>query len=671
MTSDNQTMLSIDDIATEWVEMDDGCQIAMRIWRPTNAHEVPVPAIMEMIPYRRRDGTAAADATRHPYIAGHGYACVRVDIRGTGDSGGIVTDEYTDREHADACAIIAWLAEQPWCNGNIGMWGISWGGFNSLQIAALNPPNLKAIITLCASDDRYADDAHYLGGCLVEANLRWGTRFLSETARPPDPRVVGDKWRDIWLERLNRLELFPNVWLQHQTRDDYWKHGSACEAFDNITAAVLVVGGWSDAYVNSVGTTLAGVRAPKRGLIGPWGHDYPHVARPAPSIGFLQEAIRWWDHWLKGRDTGIMDEPVIRTFVMDSQLPRATRPTVTGRWTFNDSWPPENVTPIKFSLGDGTLDRGQAKDVTLHHKSPLTTGTEGGEWNTWGTGAEFGGDQRKDDGQSLGFESQPLAQDIELFGAASVKLSFSVDQQVAMIALRLSDVWPEGETNRITYGLMNLNHIEGHETPKSLVPGKIYEVTVNLRDIAYVIPVGHRIRLAISTNYWPLAWPSPKPVALTVHTGGCELSLPDRESMSGVNVHPQFGEPVGSILIQHQILTDRDSTRQITRDLATEKTLYVVNRNAGSVHLTDTDVTYTSSGRASFEICGDDPLSMVHVEQQTQILESCDWHTRVEARTELTATIGDFVLRGSVEAFENGDRVFAKDWETRNKRIFI
>ncbi|MDA8747859.1 hypothetical protein N9M66_06585, partial [Litoreibacter sp.] len=329
------------------------------------------------------------------------------------------------------------------------------------------------------------------------------------------------------------------------------------------------------------------------------------------------------------------------------------------------------VTPVTFSLGDGTLDREKTTDISLHHKSSLTTGLEGGEWNTWGAGAEFGGDQRGDDGQSLSFESQPLTQDIEIFGAADLKLSFCVDQPVALAAVRLGDVWPTGETNRITFGLLNLNHIEGHENPIHLVPGQTYQVTIKLRDIAYIIPAGHRIRLSISTNYWPLAWPSPKPVTLTVHTGDCELSLPIREGMSGVNVHPQFGAPVGSNLVEHHVLTAPDSTRQITRDVATEKTSYVVIRNAGSVHLTDTDVTYTSQGQASFEVCADDPLSMVHIEQQTQILESGDWHTRIEAKTELTATSEEFFLRGNVEAFENGDRVFTKDWETRNKREFI
>jgi putative CocE/NonD family hydrolase len=668
MILEQDTPAPIEDIVTEWIEMDDGCRLAVRIWRPCDAMERPVPAIVEMIPYRRRDGTAAGDATRHPYIAGRGYACVRVDIRGTGDSEGIAQDEYTERELKDACDIIGWLAEQPWCTGKVGMWGISWGGFNSLQVAARNPPALKAIITLCASDDRYADDAHFLGGCLIEANLRWGTRFLSETARPPDPRVVGDAWRGMWQKRLEGLELFPDKWMQHLARDSYWQRASACEDFDNITAAVMAVGGWNDAYVNSVGTTLAGVKTPCRGLIGPWGHDYPHMARPAPSIGFLDEAIRWWDHWLKGQDTGLMEEPILKTFVLESQRPVVTRPEVAGHWSYNASWPPENVMPRVFTLGAEGLVEGKATPVSLSHRSPLTTGIEGGEWNAWGAGAEFGGDQRPDDGQSLCFDTDLLEDDIELFGGAELELSFSVDQALATVAVRLCDVWPDGASTRITFGLLNLTHLEGHEHPKPLVPGRLYTTKVKLRDIAYQIPAGHRLRLAISTNYWPLSWPSPKPVTLTVYTGDCRFRLPQRSGASSTNIYPQFSEPAGTQLVKHEVLDEADSTRHVEREIASGRTRYVVNRNPGSVRLSDTDVVYSSRGQADFQICENDPLSMVHTERQTQILQFGDLNTRIEAETRLSATDDEFLLRGTVEAYENDVLFYERAWVTRNPR---
>lgn len=545
MKIETDTAMPIREIETQWIVMGDGCKLAARIWLPTNAETVPVPAILEYIPYRRRDGTAISDASRQPYIAGHGYASVRVDIRGTGDSDGIILDEYTDLEHEDACTVIKWLSEQPWCNGNVGMWGISWGGFASLQVAAKCPPALKAIIALCASDDRYADDAHYLGGCLIEANLRWGTRFFSETARPPDPEVVGPGWRDMWFDRMNNLDLFPDIWMQHQARDDYWKRASACEEFGNIKAAVMAVGGWSDAYVNSVGTTLAGVTSPKMGLIGPWGHDYPHVARPSPAIGFLQEALRWWGYWLKGEDTGIMDEPLLRAWSMNSIRPSTTRTEIAGEWISNASWPATDTDWRHLYLNTDGLGDDTGAEETICHTSPTTTGIEGGEWNVWGSSAEFGGDQRPDDGQSLCFDTQPLARDVDLFGGPVVSLTFSVDQPLAIAAVRLCDIWPDGASNRVTFGLMNLTHGDSHEFPTHLVTGKEYTIKIPLRDIAYVVPAGHRLRVAISTTYWPLVWPSPEPVCLSLKTAQSYLSLPVRGNKTTVNSTPQFSAATG------------------------------------------------------------------------------------------------------------------------------
>ncbi len=671
MDYQNQTLNPIREIETEWIVMQDGCKLAARIWLPEDAQTTPVPAILDYVPYRRLDGIAASDASRHPYVAGHGYAAVRVDIRGTGDSGGVMQDEYTDLEHEDICSIIAWLAEQAWCTGKVGMWGISWGGFNSLQVAAKNPPALKAIITLCASDDRYADDAHYLGGCLIEANLRWGTRFLSETARPPDPRTVGSAWRDIWMKRLDNLHLFPETWMQHQTRDDYWKRGSVCETFADIKAAVFAVGGWSDAYVNSVGTTLSGITSPKLGLIGPWGHGYPHEARPEPAIGFLQEALRWWDHWLKGIDSGIMDEPMLRSWMLDSARPSVGHPERPGHWVSNTSWPPSNCSQQRFFMNPDGLGLEAGKEKLLDHQSPNTVGVEGGEWNVWGSGAEFGGDQRPDDGQSLCFDTPPLTESIELFGGPQVVLSFTVDQPQAIVALRLCDVWPDGASNRITFGLMNLTHQHNHELPLSLVPGKIYTLIIKLRDIAYTLPAGHRLRLALSTSYWPLAWPSPRAVTISVQTATSVLSLPVRQHHSAEHPTPEFEPPAGTRLVEHKVLVAPGSNRNIRRDLNKGTTQYVVERDAGTTWLADTDMVCGSRGEAIFEIDADDPLSATHTERQTQILERGDWRIRIEAETVLTSTETEFHLSGKVEAYEGDEQVAIKDWHYQILRNFI
>ena len=323
MTTRTEFPRPIREIEHTWLTLSDGCRLAARIWLPEDAEADPVPAILEFLPYRKVDGTAIRDARRQPYVAGFGYATVRVDMRGTGESDGLITDEYTEQEHADCLEVMAWLREQPWCDGNLGMWGISWGGFNALQLAALRPPGLKAIMTLMSTDDRYADDVHYRGGCVEALDmLHWASSMLVWNARPPDPRLFGDGWHETWLERLEGANNWIEPWLGHQRRDAYWKHGSVCEDYSAIDVPVYAVGGWVDGYTNAVPRMLEGLSVPRKGLIGPWAHAFPDDALPGPSIGFLQECVRWWDHWLKGIDTGIMDEPMLRAWMQDSAPPQ-------------------------------------------------------------------------------------------------------------------------------------------------------------------------------------------------------------------------------------------------------------------------------------------------------------------------------------------------------------
>ena len=351
-----------------WITMADGCRLAGRLWLPTSARATPVPAILEYVPYRRRDATIIGDTPRHGYFAGHGYACLRVDMRGSGDSDGVLLDEYLQQEQDDALAVIAWIAAQPWCSGRVGMMGISWGGFNALQVAARRPPALKAIITVCSTDDRYADDCHYMGGALLLNSLSWASTMFAYNARPPDPLVVGERWRDMWMQRLNGSPPFLAAWLQHQLRDDYWKHGSVCEDYASIEAATYAIGGWADAYTNAVPRLLANLKAPAKGLIGPWAHEYPHLARPGPQIGFLQECLRWWDHWLKGRDTGIMNEPKLRAWIQDSAAPAADYDERPGRWVREAAWPPTRGARLALHLGDGRL-----LDVKPIESAPLNS----------------------------------------------------------------------------------------------------------------------------------------------------------------------------------------------------------------------------------------------------------------------------------------------------------
>ena len=346
---------SVHCIENLWVPMPDGVKLAAKLWLPEAAvtGAAPVPVVLEYLPYRKRDGTRTRDQGLHMYVAGHGYACVRLDIRGTGDSDGIITGEYTEQELQDGCDAIAWLAEQAWCDGQVAMIGISWGGFNGLQIAARQPAALKTIITVGSTDDRYATDIHWVGGCLSKDNFDWSATMFASNDMPPDPAIAGPRWRDMWRDRIEANRPWILDWLAHQRRDADWKQGSVCEDFSAIKVPVYAVSGWADNYSESVPRLLAGLTGPRLGLIGPWAHSYPHDVTVQPAIGWLQEVVRWCDHWMKGVDTGMMDQPMYRVWMQDHVPPSTCYKARPGRWVAEDIWPSPRILAEKLCLNPG------------------------------------------------------------------------------------------------------------------------------------------------------------------------------------------------------------------------------------------------------------------------------------------------------------------------------
>ncbi len=654
---------SVREIETMWITLADGARLAARVWMPEDAEKNPVPAILEYLPYRRRDGTATRDALMHPYIAGHGYACVRVDQRGSGDSDGVLVDEYLPQELSDGVEIIAWLARQAWCSGTVGMIGNSWGGFNGLQIAALRPPALKAIITSCSTDDRYADDVHYMGGCSINDNLRWASTMFSHNARPPDPTVVGDRWRDMWMDRLENSGLWVKNWLEHQRRDEFWKHGSVCEDYSKIQCAVYAIGGWADAYTNAIPRLMQNLTSPKKAMIGQWAHRYPHMANPGPPVGFLKEALRWWDKWLKGVETGVMDEPMMRIWMQDSVPPQTFYKELPGRWVAEPSWPPPSVTPTRYSMNAGRLSTGAARAETHAIRSPQTVGQTIGKWCPYGLFPDMPGDQRDDDGGSLVFDTEPLARPVEIMGAPVVELEISSDKPQALVAVRLSNVYPGGAATRISYGLLNLTHRDSHENPAPLTPGKSYRVRVQLNDMAQVFPAGHRIRVSISTTYWPLAWPSPEAATLTIRSEGSALILPIR----GSSPHDAKLKPLPPHELPEALKTTTirkgEITQTHTRDRPTGALRYVFVNDSGTALIDGIGLESSSRMQDDFSIHPSEPLqARAEVTSQSRYARK-DWEIETRCRTVMTATATTFELEATLDAFENGTRVFAKNWK--------
>ncbi|MFE7898147.1 CocE/NonD family hydrolase [Streptomyces sp. NPDC057424] len=661
------------------IPMSDGVRLSAHIWRPTSSDQEPVPAVLEYIPYRKRDLTAVRDSIHHPYLAGHGYACVRVDLRGTGDSEGVLRDEYLEREQADAEEILAWLAEQPWCDGGTGMMGISWGAFAALQVAARRPPSLKAIAIASFTDDRHADDMHYMGGALLSDNLaEAGTMFAYGTC-PPDPAVVGDRWRGMWHERLENTEPWVLEWLRHQRRDDYWRHASVCEDYASVRCPVLASSGWADGYSNAVTRLLGNLDVPRKGLIGPWSHKFPHLGEPGPAIGYLQELVRWWDHWLKGVDNGVMDGPVLMAWMQDSVPPSTSYEERPGRWVGEPDWPSPHIRPVTHPLTRHTI--GPARDGTatasgsgaaMTVRSPLSVGQFAGKWASYNAPPDLPYDQREEDGGSLVFDSAPLTEPLEILGSPSVELDLSVSEPVAMVAARLSDVSPDGAATRVSYGILNLTRRDSTESPEPLEPGRRYRATLPLNGVAQAFPPGHRIRLSLSTSYWPLAWPAPKPALLSVHENSSTLTLPVRpvDEPDEVPSSP-FGEPEGTPPLEMTQVTPPEERWEVKRDLIDYHSELDIVKDRGTVRFEDIGLEAGRRAHERYTAVADDFTSVGGETTWTMRFQRDDWDVRVVTHTRLTCDETDFFVDATLDAYEADRRVFSRTWNEKVPRDLL
>jgi putative CocE/NonD family hydrolase len=649
--------------------MRDGCRLAARIWLPSDADKHPVPAILEYIPYRKNDGTAVSDALRHPYFAGFGYASLRVDLRGCGDSDGVILDEYLIQEQDDALDVLAWLEQQPWCTGRVGMMGYSWGGFNSLQVAARKPKQLKAIVTVHSTDDRYGGDCHYAGGCLLACDmLSWATTAFAYNSRPPDPGVVGRRWRAQWRERLEGSKPYIDTWLSHQIRDDYWKHGSVCEDYSAIECAVLTVGGWADPYHDTVFRLLEHLRAPRRGIIGPWAHLYPDEALPGPQIGFNQECLRWWDQWLKDIDTGIMDEPLLRAYILDSEEPASFYAERRGSWAAETQWPPTSA-PTTFFIGSRSLKPAQPAVKSLTLISTEAAGMSCGQWCPGGKPGSLPADQRCDDALSLVFDSQPLDAPLEVLGFPLAELVVSADKALASLVVRLCDVSPTGSSTLVARAVLNLAHRESGSRPSPLEPNSSYHVRVPLSSVGYRFAKEHRIRLAIAPSYWPWVWPAPESVALTVMTGISNLELPRRKSPSADA--PAFHRAELAPPLDVETLKPTEGRWRVTRDLVEGRVELVVKPDGlgGLMRLCESGLVIGEDCTNTYSIVDGDPLSASVRCERTMEVGGSNWNTTIEIESSLTCDAQDYFVRTSLRASDSGKTVFERVWSSAIPRV--
>ena len=717
-----------------WIPMPDGVRLSVKLWKPvarTPGEKFPV--VLEAIPYRKDDVCLLDDTVRFDYFAGHGYICARLDLRGSGDSEGVLEDEYCVREQLDICSAIAWLADLPESNGNVGMTGISWSGFNCLQVAQHRPAALKGIITVCSTDDRYDNDVHYMGGSLLAFYQNWwGSIMHAFNIRPADPLRVGDKWRPMQIDRMNFNPQLTSIWTAHQTRDYYWFPGSVCQNYSAIECPVLAVGGWHDGYTDAIMRLVDNDTAPTWGLIGPWGHTWPERGIPGPVIGFLQECLRFWDHFLKGEETGIEKEPKIRYYQMDACKLTPDLDYRPGHWMGTESLGKGRriarlvfdtskglVCPDAKGCGAASTDAAGAQergvvgaapsaagvaagaaaavaagagatanpgiderlgiDASLFdtldpaqycvHASSLLTGTQVDTWLPMGSPIDLPSEQTPDDVRSLCFDSGTLTCDFVIAGQPVVHLRVAASEPWAFVFARLSDVWPDGTSHQITRGNMNLTHYLSHQFPEDLVPGQFYEVDIPLKVVAQTVPAGHKIRLAISTSYWPWIWPSRQPAAIAVDAAGSSLLLP-----GPADSDIALGEPFEPGQIARGVSCEcvKKGSPFTVRTYDPETGIMEFSRSTDddSLQRNPSGMIFGDKKHTRYCINENDPLSATMESVRCTTFKRDDWMVVSEVNSCMSCTYDDFVITTDTKVYEGEKLIHCESHTETIPRVF-
>ena len=671
------------------IPMRDGLELSANLWlpeSPTGRTLAPLPAILEMIPYRKDDWRANTDEARGRYFAARGYAFCRLDIRGTGSSPGIALDEYTATETRDGYDAVEWLAAQRWSNGAVGMWGISYGGFTSIQVAKLRPPHLKAIAPMYATDDRYLDDVHYVGGCATASELtQYAVSMIASNALPARPAYRGEGWRAEWQERLERTPVWSFEWLRRQRDGPYWRQGSLAPEYDAIEAPMLLIGGWMDGYVDPVFRMLERCTAPRRAFVGNWVHEYPDDGYPGPNVDWLHELVRFFDRHLKGRDNGEEAEPGLTWFEREWAPPEAFPKSWPGRWRAAAQYPVPGTELRRWRLagGDGALrgrlgvDEGSAIEgeavadaatrMSVPHRATL--GSRGSL--SWGAGSPPNGlarDLRPDEARLPVFESDPLPADVHVLGRAAVVLELDTDMPVTTIVARLSDVPPDGTPIEVAAGVLNLTHRDSHTTPAALEPGRVTTVRVALRSAGYRFVAGHRLRISIATGAWPVLWPSPFLGSLTLHLGGAAgLELPcvpatDAVEPTAFKTSPPVLDSIGAG-------SDDPVVWRVTEDVIDGST--TVSTFEGGETVTSDGTRLYSSERHAMTARDGEPA---RTEMRSEIryrLEQDGLRIETDADAVTSSTAEAFQMDVTLRARLDGDPVFERHWSETIPRDLV
>jgi hypothetical protein len=645
-----------------WIPLPDGVKLAADLFLPTGAAAGErFPVLLEYLPYRRTEARPRNFAL-YSYFVRRGYAVARVDIRGTGSSEGrLVAHEYTEQEQMDGEAVIEWLSKQPFSNGRVGMFGISWGGFNSIHLAMRNPPALGAIVAVDAADDLYQDDVHFIDGILHLDS--WEMSQDLDNARPgaPEYRIDEEYFRDRFDTRPWML-----VYKREQRDGPFWDRTAPKARYGAIRVPTFLIGGWYDGYRDSVPRMLEHVGAPVRAIVGPWSHYYPHDAHPKPRIEWRREAVRWFDRWLKGRDTGIEREPRFAVYVRRWHPPGPVLEHVDGEWRFEDGWPIERIRERTLYPGPDHRLGGEAPERAVHELRYVpTAGVEAGGPVLWWGDAAY--DQRPTDAFSLVYDTEPLEQEVEILGFPRALLRVAADAPHASWFARLSDVAPDGAVTLVAGAGMNGAHRESARSPKPIEPGKEIPLEVEMHFTSWVFPKGHRIRLAVNNAQWPMFWPTPYPMTTRLRLGGDDptrLLLP--VVPAGPRPRPRFEPPEedpelpGFATLEEGTVSGYGEISSIDRNPQARTTKVTATNRAGSRTPWGTE---RFEERIVHETSDDHPeATSVRGEHRTTV-ELAGRTLVWEGRTWFRSDLENFTLTYTRRLFENGALVREKTWE--------
>jgi len=499
-----------------WIPMPDGVRLAADLWVPEGSDaDVKYPVLLEYLPYRKNESRSPRNYPLFSYFVEHGYVVARVDIRGTGNSEGkLIEYEYTDREQEDGEGVIDWLARQSFSNGNVGMFGISWGGFNSIHMAMRNPPALKAIIAIDATDDLYEDDVHYMDGIAHVDAYEAGQDLTNIVPAAPD-YVLDDAYYE------NRFDTKPwmLIYKSQQLDGPFWDRASLNTRYESIEIPTFVIGGWYDGYRDAVGRMLEHMDAPVKAMVGPWAHSFPHNGYPRPQMEWRHEAVRWFDQWLKGDDTGIMAEPAFAVYVRHWYPPGESLEEIPGEWRFEEGFPLERTEYRSLFLGADHSLRERSSGVGVHNlEYDPTVGMEGGGPVMWW--GDLTPDQQPMDDASLVYDSDLLTEEFEILGFPRAFLNASADAPLASWVVRLSDVAPDGSVTQVAGAGFNGAHRNSSQNPEPLKPGREYALEIELHFTSWVFQPGHRVRVAVTNSQWPMFWPTPYSMTTSLRLGG-------------------------------------------------------------------------------------------------------------------------------------------------------